>query len=47
VADGGHGRLWWLYVWAFWLGFNLLVMLVYPTFIAPLFNKFQPLDDGP
>lgn len=30
-----------------WLGFNLLVMLVYPTFIAPLFNKFQPLADGP
>ncbi len=41
------GGLWWLYVWAFWLGFNLLVMLVYPTFIAPLFNKFQPLEDGP
>ena len=40
------GGLWWLYVWAFWLGFNLLVMLVYPTFIAPLFNKFQPLEDG-
>ena len=37
---------WWLYVWAFWLGFNLLVMLVYPTFIAPLFNKFKPLEDG-
>ena len=41
------GGLWWLYVWAFWLGFNLLVMLVYPTFIAPLFNTFQPLADGP
>ena len=41
------GGLWWAYVWAFWLGFNLLVMLVYPTFIAPLFNKFQPLADGP
>lgn len=41
------GSLWWLYVWAFWLGFNLLVLLVYPTFIAPLFNKFQPLEDGP
>ncbi|WP_374482837.1 M48 family metallopeptidase [Zoogloea sp.] len=41
------GQLWWAYVWAFWLGFNLLVLLVYPTFIAPLFNKFQPLEDGP
>jgi STE24 endopeptidase len=39
------GSLWWLYVWAFWLGFNLLVLLVYPSFIAPLFNKFSPLAD--
>lgn len=40
------GALWWLWVWAFWLGFNLLVMLVWPTFIAPLFNTFTPLADG-
>ena len=40
------GALWWLWVWAFWLGFNLLVMLVWPTFIAPLFNKFTPLADA-
>jgi STE24 endopeptidase len=40
------GSLWWLYVWATWLGFNLLVLLLYPTFIAPLFNKFSPLADG-
>jgi STE24 endopeptidase len=39
------GQLWWLWVWAFWLSFNLLVLLVYPTFIAPLFNKFTPLKD--
>ena len=39
------GSLWWLYVWAFWLGFNLLVLLVYPSFIAPLFNRFSPLAD--
>lgn len=44
---GAMGDLWWLYVWGFWLGFNLLVLLVYPTFIAPLFNKFKPLEDGP
>jgi STE24 endopeptidase len=43
---GAMGRLWWLYVWAAWLGFNLLVMLLYPTLIAPLFNKFTPLADG-
>ena len=41
------GDMWWLYVWAFWLVFNLLVLLVYPSFIAPLFNKFKPLEDGP
>jgi STE24 endopeptidase len=40
------GSQWWLYVWTTWLGFNLLVMLLYPTLIAPLFNKFTPLADG-
>ncbi|MDT3736179.1 MAG: M48 family metallopeptidase [Denitratisoma sp.] len=39
------GAYWWLYVWLFWLGFNLLVLLIYPTVIAPLFNKFTPLVD--
>jgi len=39
------GERWWLYVWLFWLLFNLLVLLLYPTLIAPLFNKFAPLDD--
>ena len=40
------GCLWWLYVWLFWCGFNLLILFVYPTWIAPLFNKFTPLDDA-
>ncbi len=39
------GEYWWLTVWAAWIGFNLLILLVYPTFIAPLFNKFTPLED--
>lgn len=39
------GNLWWLYVWLAWMGFNLLVLMIYPTFIAPLFNKFTPLAD--
>ena len=39
------GRLWWLYVWAVWVGFGLLMMWAYPAFIAPLFNKFTPLED--
>ncbi len=40
------GELWWAWVWAFWLGFNLLAMVIWPTFIAPLFNKFTPLADA-
>ena len=40
------GSLWWLYVWVFWCAFNLLMLFVYPTWIAPLFNKFAPLDDA-
>ncbi|MBI4756089.1 MAG: M48 family metallopeptidase [Betaproteobacteria bacterium] len=39
------GALWWLWVWMFWLGFNLLALLIYPSLIAPLFNKFEPLRD--
>jgi STE24 endopeptidase len=39
------GSLWWLWAWGLWMGFNLLLLVVYPTFIAPIFNKFQPLDD--
>jgi len=42
---GAAGQLWWLWAWGAWMGFNLLLMLIYPTFIAPLFNKFKPLDD--
>jgi len=40
------GSLWWLYVWLFWCSFNLLILFIYPTWIAPLFNKFSPLDDA-
>ena len=40
------GSLWWIYVWLTWLGFNLLMMWAYPAFIAPLFNKFRPLEDA-
>lgn len=41
------GNLWWLYVWIFWCVFNLLILFIYPTWIAPLFNKFAPLEDAP
>jgi STE24 endopeptidase len=40
------GAAWWLYVWLVWVAFNLLVATIYPMFIAPLFNKFSPLDDA-
>ena len=39
------GAYWWLYVWAVWVVFNLLILFIYPSFIAPLFNKFSPMQD--
>ena len=38
--------LWWLQVWAVWMGFSLFMFWAYPAFIAPLFNKFKPLEEG-
>ena len=40
------GSLWWIYVWVLWMGFSLFLIWLYPVAIAPLFNKFTPLDDG-
>ena len=40
------GAQWWLYVWLFWCSFNLLILFIYPTWIAPIFNKFTPLEDA-
>ena len=40
------GAWWWLYVWLTWLGFNLVMVWAYPALIAPLFNKFRPLDNA-
>lgn len=39
-------RYWWLAVWAVWLGFSLMATWAYPRFVAPLFNRFSPLDDA-
>ena len=39
------GSAWWLYAWLTWVGFNLIVVMLYPTMIAPLFNRFSPLED--
>jgi STE24 endopeptidase len=42
---GASGGLWWLYAWVTWVAFNLVLMVLYPTVIAPMFNKFEPLPD--
>jgi len=39
------GQFWWVWTWLVWMAFNLLLLVVFPTFIAPLFNKFEPLTD--
>jgi STE24 endopeptidase len=40
------GPLWWLWAWAAWTVFNLVALVVVPTLIAPLFNRFVPLADA-
>ena len=40
------GPGWWLAAWGVWVAFNLLVLVLYPTLIAPLFNRFEPLPEG-
>ncbi len=42
---GAAGTQWWLWAWGAWVGFALLMMVIFPIFIAPLFNKFEPLKD--
>lgn len=40
------GSTWWLWAWAIIMGFSLLMSWLYPTVIAPLFNKFTPMEEG-
>jgi STE24 endopeptidase len=40
------GELWWLYAWGIIISFSLLMSWLFPTVIAPLFNKFTPMEDG-
>lgn len=42
---GATGGLWWVWAWVAWVAFNLLLLVIYPTLIAPIFNKFEPLPD--
>jgi len=39
------GNNWWLYAWALWMSFTLIMIWAYPVFIAPMFNKFSTLQD--
>lgn len=39
------GSLWWIYAWVVWVAFTIFITWAWPTFIAPLFNKFNPLTD--
>jgi STE24 endopeptidase len=43
---GAAGTWWWLWAWLAWTGFQLLMLVLYPTVIAPMFNKFSPLPDA-
>ena len=43
---GAMGSLWWLYAWAALSMFSLITAWIYPTLLAPIFNKFTPLADG-
>jgi STE24 endopeptidase len=40
------GEQWWIYTWLVLSCFSLLMMWIYPTWIAPIFNKFEPLEEG-
>jgi STE24 endopeptidase len=42
---GAAGAWWWLYAWLVWVAFNLFMLAIYPTWIAPLFNRFSPMED--
>jgi STE24 endopeptidase len=43
---GRMGTYWWIYVWLVWTAFATILMMVFPAFILPLFNKFTPLSEG-
>ena len=40
------GPFWWLYTWMAWVVFTLVLVVVFPRWIAPLFNRFTPLEDS-
>lgn len=46
VMTAYFNEAWWLYTWIIWIAFNLTLMWAYPKWIAPIFNKFTPLEEG-
>lgn len=46
VMTAYFNEAWWLYTWVIWILFNLTLMWAYPKWIAPIFNKFTPLEEG-
>ena len=42
---GNLGESWWIWLWVFFSIFNVVMLAVYPLYIAPLFNKFNPMKD--
>ena len=40
------GAWWWVWAWCAWVAFTLLLVAIFPRWIAPLFNRFTPLEDG-
>ncbi len=45
IMVGYSGNKWWVWAWLVFFAFQLLITILYPTVIAPLFNKFIPIQD--
>lgn len=46
IMNAYFDQAWWFYTWLVWMAFNLILLWAYPKWIAPIFNKFTPLEDG-
>ncbi|MBF6616170.1 M48 family metallopeptidase [Pollutimonas thiosulfatoxidans] len=43
MGNAGENWIWW--AWGIWVAFNILMLWLFPTVIAPMFNRFTPLDN--
>ncbi len=46
IMNAYFDQAWWFYTWLVWMAFNIILLWAYPKWIAPIFNKFTPLEDG-